>query len=119
MLRFDLQWFNEHRCQWCGKKCKPIYDRVCKDCKHAWWQHTLLLDGHCSGKRVLETAQGQPLVDCNCQTKGDLVKNPTQFIKRLLGYGILQSGFFCRKECAVNWAHHVLRNRPDRPLPSR
>jgi hypothetical protein len=115
MLRFDQQWFDAHRCQWCGKKCRPRFVRTCKSCKHSWWQHTLLSDGHCSGKRELETARHLPLVDCDCQQKGSLQHNPTAFAKELKGFGLEDSGFFYTRKCAVEWALHAIKNRKGQP----
>jgi hypothetical protein len=71
--------------------------------------HTLLLDGHCSGKRELETARHLPLVDCDCMERGDLKKNPTAFDKKLTGYGYDDAGFFCKLGCAAAWAQYQAR----------
>lgn len=110
-VRFDQHWFDQHKCQWCGRKCRPNYDRVCTVCRHPWFYHTLLADGHCSGKVELPTARHLPLVDCDCQRRGDLKSNPTAFSKKLLGYGLNDRGFFCKKECAVRWAQYVISNQ--------
>lgn len=88
-------------CKYCGKKCKPNFDHACKDCGHQWFMHTMLSGGHCAGENKT----------CSCQVKGVHWKdNPTQFTKKLRGYGILSVDLFCKEGCAVMWAIRTLLN---------
>lgn len=91
-------------CKYCGKKCPPNFDRACKDCGHPWFMHSLLQkDRHCAGDNEA----------CPCTVRGDHWRdNPTQFVKKLRGHGILSVDLFCKQSCAVMWAIRTALQRP-------